>query len=304
MPRQLSPINIETKKAVSTARLKPLDIHYAESKPTTIQNTGKLLWINFMGGYITGGFLPNEYGLSSLHIYWGKEDYYECYHLVDASKNSAQITLGHWNIKNIVLMTRLNLLMMDLSLFLYSYWYCDPTNVYFQHTVTLLDSIISASTSAPFDSVFYLLNLLPSTLDYFTYLGTTINHSADAVWINLPTPINIHGDQLSKFRTLLSSSNHDREPHYITENYRNPYKLNDDTQVYYSGEIIRAATTSPARENYFMRWLSDLRETCFSYYQKYIEGNKTFAIIAIVFVFILTAILFFMSRRYSREKQN
>ncbi|AIX99030.1 IMV membrane protein [Vaccinia virus] len=53
-----------------------------------------------------------------------------------------------------------------------------------------------------------------------------------------------------------------------------------------------------------MRWLSDLRETCFSYYQKYIEGNKTFAIIAIVFVFILTAILFLMSRRYSREKQN
>ncbi|AUL80555.1 hypothetical protein [Vaccinia virus] len=53
-----------------------------------------------------------------------------------------------------------------------------------------------------------------------------------------------------------------------------------------------------------MRWLSDLREPCFSYYQKYVEENKTFAIIAIVFVFILTAILFFMIRRYSREKQS
>lgn len=58
MPQQLSPINIETKKAISDARLKTLDIHYNESKPTTIQNTGKLVRINFKGGYISGGFLP------------------------------------------------------------------------------------------------------------------------------------------------------------------------------------------------------------------------------------------------------
>nr|ADW84802.1 immunogenic envelope protein [Buffalopox virus] len=304
MPQQLSPINIETKKAISNARLKPLDIHYNESKPTTIQNTGKLVRINFKGGYISGGFLPNEYVLSSLHIYWGKEDDYGSNHLIDVYKYSGEINLVHWNKKKYSSYEEAKKHddgLIIISIFLQV---SDHKNVYFQKIVNQLDSIRSANTSAPFDSVFYLDNLLPSTLDYFTYLGTTINHSADAVWIIFPTPINIHSDQLSKFRTLLSSSNHDGKPHYITENYRNPYKLNDDTQVYYSGEIIRAATTSPARENYFMRWLSDLRETCFSYYQKYIEGNKTFAIIAIVFVFILTAILFFMSRRYSREKQD
>lgn len=123
MPQQLSPINIETKKAISDARLKTLDIHYNESKPTTIQNTGKLVRINFKGGYISGGFLPNEYVLSTIHIYWGKEDDYGSNHLIDVYKYSGEINLVHWNKKNIVLMKRQKNTMMELSLLLYSYKY-------------------------------------------------------------------------------------------------------------------------------------------------------------------------------------
>lgn len=123
MPQQLSPINIETKKAISDARLKTLDIHYNESKPTTIQNTGKLVRINFKGGYISGGFLPNEYVLSTIHIYWGKEDDYGSNHLIDVYKYSGEINLVHWNKKKYSSYEEAKNTMMELSLLLYSYKY-------------------------------------------------------------------------------------------------------------------------------------------------------------------------------------
>ncbi|QED21174.1 IMV membrane protein [Borealpox virus] len=304
MTQQLSPINIETKKALFNERVRSLDIEYKDAKPTTIQNTGNLVRIIFKGGYISGGFLPNEYMLFKLQIYWGKEDDYGSNHLIDVYKYSGEINLIHWNKKKYGSYEEARNHDDGIIIVAIFLQVSDNKNVHFQKIVNQLDSIRQANTSVPFDSVFHVDNLLPSKLDYYTYLGTNISHSTDAIWIIFPTPIIIHSDQLSKFRTLLSS-NYEGKPHYITENYRNPYKLNDDTQVYYSGEIIPAVTTSQAvHTNYFMRWLSDLRETCFSYYQKYIEGNKAFAIVSIVFVFILTVILFLMSRRYSQEKQN
>ncbi|AOP31591.1 carbonic anhydrase [Skunkpox virus] len=304
MVAQLSPINIETKKAISDTKLQSLYIKYNDAKPLTIKNTGKTVKINFKGGYIGGGFLTNDYKLSKLQLYWGKEDDYGSNHLIDVYKYSGEINLIHWNKKynSYNDAKKHNDGIVIVSIFLQI---SDDKNVQFQKIVNHLDSIRQPNTSIPFDSVFYIDTLIPKQLDYFTYHGTTINNqSIEANWIIFSTPIKIHRDQISKFRTLLSPSNHEAKPHYIVENYKNPFTLNKDTRVYYSEDTTTAASSE--KESYFISWLSNLREICFSYYQTYIAKNKIIAIVAVVLVlvFILTAILYSMSRRYSRERQN
>ncbi|AKJ93742.1 IMV membrane protein [Raccoonpox virus] len=307
MVAQPSPINIESKKAISNTKLKSLYIDYNDAKPLTIQNTGKIVKINFKGGYIGGGFLTNDYKLSKLQIYWGKENDYGSNHLIDVYKYSGEINLIHWNKKynSYENAKKHNDGIVIISIFLQV---SDDKNVHFQKIVNQLDSIRQPNTSIPFDAVFHVDSLIPKQLDYFTYHGTTINNqSVDANWIIFSTPLHVHSSQIAKFRTLLSPSNHEAKPHYILENYKNPHTLNKDTRVYYSGDMTYdAASLSQSSENesYFYCWLSNLRDICFSYYQKYIARNKILAIIAVVLVFILTYILYSMSRRYLRGRQN
>ncbi|AOP31802.1 carbonic anhydrase [Volepox virus] len=300
---QLSPINIETKKVISDTRLQSLYIKYDDATPLTIQNTGKIVKINFKGGHIGGGFLTNDYKLSKVQIYWGKDDDYGSNHLIDVYKYSGEINLIHWNTKydsyedakehddGIVIIC----IFLQVS---------DNKNSHFQKIVNHLEYIRQPNSTIQFDSVFHIDAFIPKQLDYFTYHGTTINNqSVEAKWIIFPTPLKVHHDQISKFRTLLSPSNQEAKPHYILENYKNPYTLNKDTRVYYSDDMT-AALSSGEKESYFISWLSDLRELCFSYYQTYIANNKILAIVAVMLVFVLTAILYFMSRRYSRERRN
>ncbi|AST09506.1 Carbonic anhydrase [NY_014 poxvirus] len=304
MTTQQSPINIDSKNVIYDKKLESFYIDYEECVPLYIENRKSKATIVFnKKGYIGGDYLKDKYVLDKMHIYWGKDDDYGSNHLVDINKYSGELNLIHWNLKykSYRDATKYPDGIVIIAVFLKT---SDEKNLHFQKIVDKVESIKYPDDISHFTIKFVTSSLIPKDRHYWTYNGTTISGDYNARWIIFSTPLYIKHDQLAVFRHMVSSKP-GKEFVNILENYKNPYTLNPSTRIYSNDNDTTAATLVPSKQSYFSKFLSDIRDKCFYYYNETMNLNKFWlAAGALCVALLITYIIYFMNQRYSRGRQN
>ncbi len=190
-----SPINLTGATAIALDRLEP---GYHEA-PGTAFDTGHSIEVDIQGGTLTIG--EHEYDLIQFHFHTPSE------HVVDGAARAAEIHLVHADADSNVAVLGLLVVAGDENAFM--------------NTLTpYLPRQDSAGKRVALD----LTDLLPDSLDYFTYDGslTTPRCSQGLRWLVLKTPVMFSEAQL----TLLKS-------YFPKGNARPPQPLND-REIYVS----------------------------------------------------------------------
>ncbi|XP_053436367.1 carbonic anhydrase 5B, mitochondrial isoform X2 [Nycticebus coucang] len=186
-----SPINIRWRDSVYDPGLKPLTISYDPNTCLHIWNNGYSFLVEFEDStdksVIKGGPLEHKYRLKQFHFHWGAIDAWGSEHTVDSKCYPAELGKHHKELQKLV-----------------------DTLPSIKHKDTLVE--------------FGLFNpscLMPTCPDYWTYSGslTTPPLSESVTWIIKKQPVEVDHDQLEQFRTLLFTSEGEKEKRMV-DNFR------------------------------------------------------------------------------------
>lgn len=186
-----SPINIRWRDSVYDPDLKPLTISYDPATCLHIWNNGYSFLVEFEDStdksVIEGGPLEHNYRLKQFHFHWGAIDAWGSEHTVDSKCYPAELGKHHKEL---------------------------------QKLVDTLPSIKHKDTLVEFGS-FDPSCLMPTCPDYWTYSGslTTPPLSESVTWIIKKEPVEVDRDQLEQFRTLLFTSEGEKEKRMV-DNFR------------------------------------------------------------------------------------
>ncbi|XP_038955585.1 carbonic anhydrase 5B, mitochondrial isoform X2 [Rattus norvegicus] len=186
-----SPINIRWRDSVYDPGLKPLTISYDPATCLHIWNNGYSFLVEFEDttdkSVIEGGPLEHNYRLKQFHFHWGAIDAWGSEHTVDSKCYPAELGKHHKEL---------------------------------QKLVDTLPSIKHKDTLVKFGS-FDPSCLMPTCPDYWTYSGslTTPPLSESVTWIIKKQPVEVDHDQLEQFRTLLFTSEGEKEKRMV-DNFR------------------------------------------------------------------------------------
>ncbi|XP_072812842.1 carbonic anhydrase 5B, mitochondrial isoform X2 [Vicugna pacos] len=186
-----SPINIRWRDSVYDPDLKPLTISYDPTTCLHIWNNGYSFLVEFEDStdksVIEGGPLEHNYRLKQFHFHWGAIDAWGSEHTVDSKCYPAELGKHHKEL---------------------------------QKLVDILPSIKHKDTLVEFGS-FDPSCLMPTCPDYWTYSGslTTPPLSESVTWIIKKQPVEVDHDQLEQFRTLLFTSEGEKEQRMV-DNFR------------------------------------------------------------------------------------
>ncbi|KAH1177346.1 hypothetical protein KIL84_011048 [Mauremys mutica] len=190
-----SPIDINTESAQYDFSLKPLHFSYDPSTAKNIVNNGHSFNVEFDDSadksVLRGGALDGTYRLIQFHIHWGSCEGQGSEHTVDGVQYDAELHLVHWNTK--------------YGRFGEAVKHPDGLTVGKQASFTNFDP----------------KNLLPTSLDYWTYQGslTTPPLLECVIWHVLREPISVSSEQLCKLRGLCFSAENET-PYHMMDNWR------------------------------------------------------------------------------------
>uniref|UniRef100_A0A2R9AKV1 Carbonic anhydrase 5B n=1 Tax=Pan paniscus TaxID=9597 RepID=A0A2R9AKV1_PANPA len=186
-----SPINIRWRDSVYDPGLKPLTISYDPATCLHVWNNGYSFLVEFEDStdksVIKGGPLEHNYRLKQFHFHWGAIDAWGSEHTVDSKCFPAELGKHHKEL---------------------------------QKLVDTLPSIKHKDALVEFGS-FDPSCLMPTCPDYWTYSGslTTPPLSESVTWIIKKQPVEVDHDQLEQFRTLLFTSEGEKEKRMV-DNFR------------------------------------------------------------------------------------
>uniref|UniRef100_A0A8C6DZG7 Carbonic anhydrase n=1 Tax=Moschus moschiferus TaxID=68415 RepID=A0A8C6DZG7_MOSMO len=168
---------------------------------------------------IEGGPLEHNYRLKQFHFHWGAIDAWGSEHTVDSKCYPAELHLVHWNAVKFenfedAALEENGLAVIGVFLKLGKH------HQELQKLVNILPSIKHKDTLAEFGS-FDPSCLMPTCPDYWTYSGslTTPPLSESVTWIIKKQPVEVDHDQLEQFRTLLFTSEGEKEKRMV-DNFR------------------------------------------------------------------------------------
>uniref|UniRef100_A0A8C8XNA4 Carbonic anhydrase n=1 Tax=Panthera leo TaxID=9689 RepID=A0A8C8XNA4_PANLE len=168
---------------------------------------------------IEGGPLEHNYRLKQFHFHWGAIDAWGSEHTVDSKCYPAELHLVHWNAVKFenfedAALEENGLAVIGVFLKLGKH------HKELQKLVDTLPSIKHKDTLVEFGS-FDPSCLMPACPDYWTYSGslTTPPLSESVTWIIKKQPVEIDHDQLEQFRTLLFTSEGEKEKRMV-DNFR------------------------------------------------------------------------------------
>ncbi|KAL4681400.1 hypothetical protein H8959_006877 [Pygathrix nigripes] len=220
---QQSPINIWWRDSVYDAGLKPLTISYDPATCLHVWNNGYSFLVEFEDStdksVIKGGPLEHNYRLKQFHFHWGAIDAWGSEHTVDSKCFPAELHLVHWNAVKFenfedAALEENGLAVIGVFLKLGKH------HKELQKLVDTLPSIKHKDTLVEFGS-FDPSCLMPTCPDYWTYSGslTTPPLSESVTWIIKKQPVEVDHDQLEQFRTLLFTSEGEKEKRMV-DNFR------------------------------------------------------------------------------------
>ncbi|XP_039383176.1 carbonic anhydrase 2-like isoform X1 [Mauremys reevesii] len=217
-----SPIDINTESAQYDFSLKPLHFSYDPSTAKNIVNNGHSFNVEFDDSadksVLRGGALEGTYRLIQFHIHWGSCEGQGSEHTVDGVQYDAELHLVHWNTKygrfGEAVKHPDGLTVVGVFLQVGS----DRPGI--QKIIDALDSIQTKGKQASFTN-FDPKNLLPTSLDYWTYQGslTTPPLLECVIWHVLREPISVSSEQLCKLRGLCFSAENET-PYHMMDNWR------------------------------------------------------------------------------------
>ncbi|XP_038442808.1 carbonic anhydrase 5B, mitochondrial isoform X8 [Canis lupus familiaris] len=218
-----SPINIRWRDSVFDPALKPLTISYDPTTCLHVWNNGYSFLVEFEDStdksVIKGGPLEDNYRLKQFHFHWGAIDAWGSEHTVDSKCYPAELHLVHWNAVKFenfedAALEEHGLAVIGVFLKLGKH------HQELQKLVDTLPSIKHKDTLVEFGS-FDPSCLMPACPDYWTYSGslTTPPLSESVTWIIKKQPVEVDHDQLEQFRTLLFTSEGEKEKRMV-DNFR------------------------------------------------------------------------------------
>ncbi|XP_068093694.1 carbonic anhydrase 1-like [Hyperolius riggenbachi] len=223
-----SPVDLNAKEAKSDASLKSLSIHYNPASIKSIVNVGHSFQVlseeKDDESVVKGGPLKATYRLNQFHFHWGPSDDHGSEHTVDGKAYSAELHLVHWNAEKYSSFAEASK-NLDGCAVLTVFLKVGNAHAGLQKVVDALSQVRTKGKQAPF-SDFDPSSLLPASKDYWTYIGSLTHPPLleCVTWIIFREPISVSPDQLSKFRSILSSGEGEKECPILT-NHRPPQPL-------------------------------------------------------------------------------
>lgn len=218
-----SPINIRWRDSVYDPGLKPLTISYDPATCLHIWNNGYSFLVEFEDStdksVVEGGPLEHNYRLKQFHFHWGAIDAWGSEHTVDSKCYPAELHLVHWNAVKFESFEDAALEENGLAV-IGVFLKLGKHHKELQKLVDTLPSIKHKDTLVEFGS-FDPSCLMPTCPDYWTYSGslTTPPLSESVTWIIKKQPVEVDRDQLEQFRTLLFTSEGEKEKRMV-DNFR------------------------------------------------------------------------------------
>ncbi|XP_043937852.1 carbonic anhydrase 7 [Protopterus annectens] len=224
-----SPIDIITSQTMFNPDLKPLTVSYDSCKSLNICNNGHSVMVEFedvdnkIG--ISGGPLAVPYRLKQFHFHWGVKNSHGSEHTVDGKSFPSELHLVHWNASSYERFEDAAAApdgLAVIGIFL-------EVGDGHPHLSKLTDALYMVrfkETKHQFSN-FNPANLLPYSLDYWTYPGslTTPPLHESVTWIVFKESIKVSEKQLEKFRSLLCSCEDEDERIHMADNFRPPQPL-------------------------------------------------------------------------------
>uniref|UniRef100_A0A8I3QPL6 Carbonic anhydrase n=1 Tax=Canis lupus familiaris TaxID=9615 RepID=A0A8I3QPL6_CANLF len=201
----------------------PVFIHIVsvvfQSGIVCLQNHENNYLLLYLSSKINGGPLEDNYRLKQFHFHWGAIDAWGSEHTVDSKCYPAELHLVHWNAVKFenfedAALEEHGLAVIGVFLKLGKH------HQELQKLVDTLPSIKHKDTLVEFGS-FDPSCLMPACPDYWTYSGslTTPPLSESVTWIIKKQPVEVDHDQLEQFRTLLFTSEGEKEKRMV-DNFR------------------------------------------------------------------------------------
>ncbi|KAF5895627.1 carbonic anhydrase 7, partial [Clarias magur] len=194
-----SPINIVPEEAVYDSRLPGISINYDNCTSLTISNNGHSVVVEFEDmddrSVIQGGPLGNAYRLKQFHFHWGGKDCDGSEHTVSGKTYVSELHLVHWNAVRYRTFGEAAAApdgLAVLGIFL------EKGDEHRElHTITDALYMVKFKGNIADFKGFNPKCLLPSSLKYWTYLGslTTPPLYESVIWIVLADPIRVSDKQ-------------------------------------------------------------------------------------------------------------
>lgn len=230
-----SPIDIKTSTTTYDEKLTPLKLKYDPSTSLDIQNNGHSFQVSFVddqnSSTLTGGPVTGTFRLKQFHFHWGSADDKGSEHTVNGKCYPAELHLVHWNTKYPSFKDAVD--KPDGLAVVGVFLKIGADNPKLQKILDAMDAIKSKGKQTPFPN-FDPSVLLPSSLDYWTYLGslTTPPLLESVTWIVCKQSISVSSAQMKRFRSLLFSGDGEKAC-CMVNNYRPPQPL--------KGRVVRAS---------------------------------------------------------------
>ncbi|KAG8508850.1 Carbonic anhydrase 5B, mitochondrial [Galemys pyrenaicus] len=254
-----SPINIRWRDSVYDPGLQPLTVSYDPTTCLHVWNNGYSFLVEFEDSsdksVIKGGPLGHKYRLKQFHFHWGAIDAWGSEHTVDSKCYPAELHLVHWDavkfesFEDAALeengLAVIGVFLKGSIIKAYRSWWilCHQLSIScpggsgasgpgrcpdtqrpllsgFSANWDSVTSPLGQDTVVEFGS-FDPSCLMPTCPDYWTYSGslTTPPLSESVTWIIKKQPVEVDHDQLDQFRTLLFTSEGEKEKRMV-DNFR------------------------------------------------------------------------------------
>ncbi|KAF3832755.1 hypothetical protein F7725_026420 [Dissostichus mawsoni] len=207
-----SPIDILPHQARHDPNLGPFVLNYDRCTSINIANNGHSVVVEFEDSddrsVIQGGPLDNPYRLKQFHFHWGGKGCHGSEHTVEGNSYASELHLVHWNAVKFKTFGEAASAPDGLAVL----------GIFLEGSVTDFKG-------------FNPKCLLPSSLHYWTYLGslTTPPLHESVTWIVVKEPMIVSEKQLGKFRTLVFTGEEEDERTRMENNFRPPQLLKGRT---------------------------------------------------------------------------
>ncbi|CAJ1049823.1 carbonic anhydrase 7 isoform X1 [Xyrichtys novacula] len=224
-----SPIDIMPQQASHDPNLGPIVLNYDHCTSLNICNNGHSVVVEFDDtddrSVILGGPLDNPYRLKQFHFHWGGKGCHGSEHTVEGNSYASELHLVHWNAVKYRSFGEAASApdgLAVLGIFLET-----GDDHRWLHTITDALYMVKYKASVTDFKGFNPKCLLPSSLHYWTYLGslTTPPLHESVTWIVLKEPIAVSERQLGKFRMLLFTGEEEDQRIRMENNFRPPQPL-------------------------------------------------------------------------------
>ncbi|XP_023809180.1 carbonic anhydrase 7 [Oryzias latipes] len=224
-----SPIDIIPHQALQDRSLGPIVLNYDHCTSINISNNGHSVVVEFDDSddrsVIQGGPLDNPYRLKQFHFHWGGKGCEGSEHTVDGYGYASELHLVHWNAVKYCSFGEASTApdgLAVLGIFLET-----GDDHRWLHMITDALYMVKFKGSGTEFKGFNPKCLLPSSLHYWTYLGslTTPPLHESVIWIVLKEPIAVSEKQLGKFRLLLFTGEEEDQRTRMENNFRPPQPL-------------------------------------------------------------------------------